>query len=399
MADDAKQKNGNDKGRTPPPAGKSVSGKKHGAAKSAAKKSTARKPGAKKSGTGRIAIKPPSRNVSPDTDTGQQDAFTVFPASLFAAPLGFATIGFAWHEAAVLFDLPLAISTVFVGFAAGLLIATCALYALKAVKAPREIVSDIRNPLKAAHLAAAPAALILLAGSAIQWSVAVSEVLWLIGGAGAFLAAVTSLATAIKRAAAHRFASPSILLPASSLALAPLTGIALGYYDLSWMMFGASLALSLMVGTIVLAKLFLRGQEGRQQKREMDTLFFLVAPPAAAFCGEAGLEGGYAGDLGLAIFGIAILATLVVIPSAFRSLRRGFGMRWWAIPYPSGLLAIAALYYYDYDGGIVAKAMSFLPLTFSSLVAGAAFVLTMRALATGNLLWAETARQNGPADT
>lgn len=307
----------------------------------------------------------------------------------YATVMGLAGLGLAWHRAVPLMGAGASAAALALDALAALVfVLLLGASALRWQRHREAWVEDLRHPVRHAFVAALPVSLLLLVTAAVAAGLdgAGVRALWWLGALLQLLVTVWVLARwwkpAAVGAAAWAVVTPALFIPIVGNVLVPLAGVPLGYEKWAAAQFGAGV----LFWPVLLALLMVRvWVQGPWPERLLPANFILVAPPA--LIGLSLLRLGAPPLLVWALWGMALLALLWVLPLLPRIAALPFGLAHWGMGFP--LAAFTALTLALNPTGPLAM-LGVLLLAATSLLVAAFTLASLRGLRDGRLLSAET---------
>ncbi len=270
-----------------------------------------------------------------------------FPISYFAMVMGMSGLTIAWEKAHSLFNLqtnpdgPLAI------FTAGLFVLLLAIYTSKLVRYRGAVVAELRHPIKLNFFPTISISLLLLSIVMLHRYPDLAHLLWL---AGAILHIfftfyVMNVWIYHEHFEVHHL-NPSWLIPVVGNVVVPITGVSLGYYEVSWFFF----SIGIVFWLVLLATIFNRVLfHNPLPSKLMPTLFILIAPPAIGFISYTKLSGGIDAFAHI-LYYVGLFLTFLLLTQARRFARLQFFISWWAYTFPMAAITVATMVMYENSG-------------------------------------------------
>lgn len=307
----------------------------------------------------------------------------------FAAVMGLTGLSLAWHRAApVMGDGAHAAGLVLAALAALVFVVLAAASLWRALKHPEAWAEDLRHPVRHAFVAALPVSMLLLATAAVaagQRGPAVLA-LWALGALAQGGVTAWVLSRWWKPAAAGGLAwagvTPALIVPVVGNVLVPLAGVPLGCAAWSAAQFGIGLLFWPVVMVLLVVRVAL---QGLWPERLLPASFIFIAPPAVV--GLSALQLGAPVLVGWALWGMALICLLWVLPLLPRIGALPFGVAHWGMSFP--LAAFTALSLALVPAGAWAPVGVTL-LAATSLLVAAFALASVRGLRDGRLLAPET---------
>ncbi len=296
------------------------------------------------------------------------------PISFFASVMGLAGLTLAWHKAVHTLHIaddrvPLALA----GFAVLVFGALLALYATKLLLHPAQVMEEYHHPVRLHFIPTVSISTLLLSIVAHALWPAVAAPLFVVGASLHLVLTLVVLNSWFNRdhyQVTHL--NPAWFIPIVGNVLVPLTGVPLGFVELSWFFFAIGLVFWLVLFAIIVNRVLFHNP---LPERMAPTLFILIAPPAIGFLSYVKLTGSL--DAGARIlYYFALFMTLFLATQAPRLLRAKFFLSWWAYSFPLAAITIATLTMYERIGGLTLQAISIGLLALVTLVVGGLVVRT-----------------------
>jgi tellurite resistance protein len=178
-----------------------------------------------------------------------------------------------------------------------------------------------------------------------------------------------------------RHSNPAWFIPVVGNILVPLTGVPLGFVEISWFFFAIGIGFWVVLFTIVFYRIVFHDQ---MPAKFMPTLFILIAPPSIGFISYVGLIDGI-DPFARILYYFGLFLGLLVLTMTRQFLRVPFAVSWWAYTFPLDALTIATLEYHERTGADGMTPVCWLALVLTTLVVLAVLGRTLAALACGRL--------------
>jgi tellurite resistance protein len=305
---------------------------------------------------------------------------------MFASVLGLAGLGLAWREAAGTFGFTLALSDLFLGFAAGFYIAVLALYGLKAYRHPDATVDDFNDPIRGCYFSAAGMGLLLLSSAAAPHSMGLAEALWIIGAPVNLAITIAIVHGWMSREFHMHHATPIWFLPIAGNLLAAIAAPQVGYGEAGWMIFAVGLVFWFILQVIIFYRLLFH--EPMEQPLR-PTIVIMLAPPSLAAVAYQVLTGGAlfgaAGGFATMLYGLALFIGALLILQIPMLMRLPFGLSSWSYTFPLSAFTVTATLYADRHPHWLADVIAIAGLAASTLITFYIFAKTAKMLIAGNL--------------
>lgn len=286
----------------------------------------------------KAAGRPMNMNEKSMEDSADSSRLAHFPVTFFGVTMG--VFGLALSLRAGGFG---AASDLVTGVGAVLLVVFYAIYALKALRYPAQVVEEWSHPVRLSFFPAANISLLLFALLLQSGAPTLSAVMW---GVGAVVQAVLTVVI-ISAWISHRpfgpaMLSPAWFIPAVANVIVPLGGAHLGYFEASWYFFSVGLLFWIVLLTLVFNRLIFHDPLPGKLR---PTLVILIAPPSIAFLAWIELNGGQVDAFARILISIAIFFAAVVAVQVPGLLRLPFAMSFWALSFPLAALTTAMFRY------------------------------------------------------
>lgn len=254
--------------------------------------------------------------------------------------MGLAGFTIACNRAALVYEWTFAPGRVLLPAVGALFALVAAVFTVKVARYPREVLAEIRHPVKLAFVPTVSISLILLSIAALHQAPGLSRVLWTVGTVMHALLTLYVLSSWLqhdKFEIAHL--NPAWFIPVVGNILVPIAGVRHASPEISWVFFAFGLFFWPVLTAIVFYRLIFHGS---LPERFMPTLAIFIAPPAVGFLSYLNLAGGLDG-FARVLYGVALGSTALVLAQAPRLLRLRFYLSWWAYSFPLAAITIATL--------------------------------------------------------
>lgn len=212
------------------------------------------------------------------------------PVAFFAAVMGLSGVTLAWLKGHHVLDLGNAwIPTTFAVAAAGSFVALLGLYAAKLLLHRSHVADEYRHPVRLHFVPTISISTILLSIVALGVWPAAALPLFFIGVPLHLALTFLVLDSWFNRShfqPAHL--NPAWFIPIVGNVLVPLSGVPLGYVELSWFFFAIGIVFWLVLFVIITNRVLFHSSI---PERLAPTLFIYIAPPAVAFLSYVKLTG------------------------------------------------------------------------------------------------------------
>ncbi|MBB4285067.1 SLAC1 anion channel family protein [Roseospira goensis] len=304
------------------------------------------------------------------------------PIPLFALVMGTAGLGITWRKAHLVLGVPPVIGEAILALAAACFVAIAILYAVKWAVHPAEVAAEFNHPVRSSFFPAFSISLLLLSIGTGPYSEAWTLGLWATGTVLHLLFTLRLLGRWIVHNHQINHSNPAWFIPVVGNVLVPLSGVRLGYDEVSWFFFSIGMVFWVVLFTIVFYRIVFHDQ---LPAKFMPTLFILIAPPAIGFLSYVLLNGGVVDGFARVLLYVALFITLLNFTLAGQYLRVPFFVSWWAYTFPMAAVSIAAMEFHHLNGYDEMWMICATLVTVTTLVIVTVFLRTLVALVQGKL--------------
>jgi len=263
-----------------------------------------------------------------------------FAISWFAVVMGMFGLTIAWNRAEHFWHLKFAVSSYLLGLTVAISILLTVVYIAKIFKYPREVLEEMKHPVKISFLPTISIGLLLFSIAFLKISPSISFWTWTIGTVMHFamtLYVVSSWVHHTKYEINHL--NPAWFIPVVGNILVPVAGVTHASAEISWFFFSLGLFFWPVLMSIILYRLIFHGS---LPERFIPTLFILIAPPSVALISWYKLTGAV-GDFGRIQYSIGLFFFFLIVFQIKYFIRLKFFLSWWAYSFPIAALTIATL--------------------------------------------------------
>lgn len=263
-----------------------------------------------------------------------------FPVTFFSVVMGLCGVTLALHGGELAFGMGNMASSVALIASFASFVAISLFYIAKAIRHPDTVSQEWHHPVKLAFFPAISISLLLLSSATLGRFDGLAHGLWLAGMAAQGVLTIAVVSGWISARAFQTGAlSPAWFIPAVGNVIVPISGVALGYVEISWYFMSVGLLFWLILLTLVMNRLIFHDPlPGRLQP----TLLILIAPPAVGFVAWLRLNGGEVDALARILVNSAYLFTLIALVQLPRILKLPFVLSFWALSFPFAAVTIAS---------------------------------------------------------
>jgi tellurite resistance protein len=262
------------------------------------------------------------------------------PITFFSMVMGLAGLTLAWEKACALYHYHDMTYSVLLGVSVLVFSMLTVMYLYKAVRFRQQVREEWSNPIKMNFIPAFSISLLLLSVAFLEISLNVSRVLW---SSGMILHMLISLMVINSWLHHDKFEihhmNPAWFIPAVGNVIVPLSGVPLGFVELSWFFFSVGIVFWLILMVIVFNRVIFHTP---LPDKLLPTLFILIAPPAVGFLAFVRLTGEIS-PLAQVLYNFALFLTILLLSQLPRFARLPFFMSWWAYSFPLAAMSIASM--------------------------------------------------------
>lgn len=306
------------------------------------------------------------------------DRLANFPVAFFASVMGLSGLTLAWMKAGhvlALGDSPLPPALALLSAVAFAVL--LGVYAAKIVLRGAQVAEEYHHPVRLHFLPTISISILLLSIVALGVWPSAAAPLFFVGAPLHLAMTLLVLNSWFSRdhfQTAHL--SPAWFIPIVGNVLVPLSGVPLGYVELSWFFFAIGIVFWLVLFAIIINRVLFHNP---LPERLAPTLFILIAPPAVGFLSYVKLTGGVDAAARI-LYYFALFMTLFLLTQGPRLLRARFYLSWWAYSFPLAAITVASLTMYEKIGGATFHAVSVGLLTLATIVVSGLFARTLLAI-------------------
>jgi tellurite resistance protein len=318
------------------------------------------------------------------------DTMLAVPPTFFSITMGMAGLAGAWQVAADLYAVPSGMGDVLYAIAAIVyLLLVCALVA-RLVLRPRSVAAELTHPVLGAFYALLPISGMLLVLGLEPHAREAAQVLFLVFLTATLVVGGWLTGRWIVGPLDDANLNPSYFLPTVAGGLIGAQGAAaFGLTGLGWMSFGIGVLCWLLLGSLVLNRLFI---QPALPIALAPTLAIEAAPPAVAANAYAVLTGGRVDTVAYALAGYTVLMVLVQVRllPVYRALP--FAPSFWAFTFSYAAVALTALRWIHVEHPAGATFLGYTVLGVITLFIGGIAVRSLVALQQGRFVPAPAGR-------
>ncbi|MBN2867005.1 MAG: SLAC1 anion channel family protein [Thiotrichales bacterium] len=240
-------------------------------------------------------------------------------------------------------------------------------YFLKIVRFPKEVLVELKHPIKMNFVPAISISMLLLSiGYENIGQHQLSFWLWSIGATAQLALTLWVLYNWVH----HDFfvpehSNPAWFIPIVGNIVVPIAGVHHAVIDISWFFFSIGLIFWLTLQAILLNRIIFHAP---LVERLVPTLFILIAPPAVGFISYVGLNGGEVNQFAKVLYFFALFLTLLMAVSFSKFRKLNFALSWWAYTFPLAAMSIASFLMAKKSGFVIYQGIGIAVLSVLSLM-------------------------------
>ena len=270
-----------------------------------------------------------------------------FPISFFAMIMGLSGLTLAWRKGSEVMGLSSMIGDGLALFSLVAFATLSIIYLVKIIKYPAAIRGELKHPIKLAFFPAVSISMILLSVCFITLAPGFAYSLWLVGIVLHLVLLLYVLNCWVNHdhyQVAH--INPSWFIPAVGNVIVPITGVSLGFIEISWFYFSIGMIFWIILLVIVFNRILFHDP---LPGKLLPTMFILIAPPAVGFVAYVKLVGDL-DTFARILYYVALFFTLFLTTQIARFARLPFFLSWWAYSFPLAAMTIATFIMHEKTG-------------------------------------------------
>lgn len=278
-----------------------------------------------------------------ESNQHNQSRIEHLPIAFFSMVMGLAGFTIAWERAAEIFAPGSSATDVLALITAAVFTLLLAAYMLKLARHPAAVNQEFRHPVKLNFFPTVSISMLLLSIVVLPAEPRAAETLWVLG-----VVWHLALTLYVVNAWIHHehfrveHINPAWFIPAVGNVVIPITGMPLGYADVSWFFFSVGMMFWGILFVIVFYRLMFHAPI---DEKLMPTLFILIAPPAVGFIAYSKLTGDL-DTFARFLYYSGLFLTILLLTQVSRFARLKFSLSWWAYSFPLAAISIASLIMY-----------------------------------------------------
>lgn len=308
------------------------------------------------------------------TAVPQERGLKHFPISLFSMVMGLSGLTLASQKAEGILEVSTGIPLMLAAASALSFVLLAGLYAAKSLLHWRAVRAELDHPVTLHFFPTTSISLILLSVIALRIDHAAASMLFAVGVPVHLALTLYVLHSWFNRSHFETtHLNPAWFIPIVGNVLVPISGVSLGYMELSWFCFSIGIVFWLVLFAIIMNRVMFHHP---LHERLAPTLFILIAPPSAGFIAYEQLTSQLDGAARV-LYGVALFMTLFLATQAPRLARLRFYLSWWAYSFPLAAFTVASFVMHEKT-----RAAPYLTIAATLLVVLAAIVVLLVARTT-----------------
>ncbi|GAB6070681.1 SLAC1 anion channel family protein [Thiomicrorhabdus hydrogeniphila] len=264
-----------------------------------------------------------------------------FPASFFGMIMGFTGLSIAFIELAHVYTNLQSLVNISLGITLVLFIILLLTYFYKIVRFPKEVVAELKHPIKMNFVPTISISLLLLsiAFDALGYT-SVAQYTWIIGAVLQLVLTYWVLYNWVHQDFfTPEHSNPAWFIPIVGNIIAPISGINHAPIEVSWFFFSVGIIFWIVVKSILINRIIFHTP---LQAKLVPTLLIFIAPPALGFISYLGLNNHEINQFGMVLYFFGLAMTLLMIVSIGKFMQLSFALSWWAFTFPLAAISIAS---------------------------------------------------------
>ena len=263
-----------------------------------------------------------------------------FPASFFGMIMGITGLSIAFISLGKLYPEVQYFGHFTLVFSGFLMVLLLAMYSYKIVRFPREVLAELKHPIKMNFVPAISISFLLMSIAlyALDFGT-LSQYLWIFGAA-----VQLSLTYWVLYNWMHQdfftpeHSNPAWFIPIVGNIIVPIAGVHHAPMELNWFFFSIGLVFWIVVKSILVNRIIFHSP---MQDKLIPTLFIFIAPPAVGFISYLALNNNELNQFAMILFYFGLAMTLLMLVSVNKFIKLNFALSWWAFTFPLAAMVIA----------------------------------------------------------
>lgn len=315
--------------------------------------------------------------------TARHNRLEHMPVSLFSVVMGLAGTTIALQKAEHLWGWAIAPSAYLLGFAAVVYGLIACAYLAKFVFHQQHVVNEFNNPIRMSFFPSMSIGMLLLSIAALSRYPDISLYLWAVGSSVQLLFTLVILSNWIHHDKFQvQHSNPAWFIPIVGNILVPITGVPLGFPEVSWFYFSVGIMMWTPLLAVLLNRFFFHPM---LPGKLVPTLFILLAPPAVGFVSWVKMHNGVIDDVARILYYFALFTVFLLFAQMRHFVKLTFALPWWAYSFPMAAMTIASTIMLEKVGGLFFAALVPVLLTLLVLLVSMLTVRTLLAMKRGQI--------------
>lgn len=304
------------------------------------------------------------------------------PLSFFSVVMGLAGLSIAWEKTLQVTGLDVPIPFLLVTMTFVCFVALLALHLMRLTRYSSAVIEDLNHPVKLNFLATLPISMLLLSVAMLPLQSLTAEALWLLGSVLQLAILLFIMNSWIhKQHYKIEHLNPAWFIPAVGNVLVPLSGVQLGYPEVSWFFFSVGMLFWVVLLSIIFNRILFHSP---MPDKLLPTLFILIAPPSVGFISYVRLTNSFDAFAHM-LYYVALFFTLLLLTQFSRFTRLPFFLSSWAYSFPLASITVASWLMYELTRADFFKLLAMSLLALLSLVVALLSLRTVQAIRAGEV--------------
>ncbi len=265
-----------------------------------------------------------------------------FQISFFAIILGLSGLSIAFQKGEIHLGIPGHLSYYFIAITITVFTVLLLLYSLKFIKYRDEVKKDFHHPVKANFFPAISISLVLFSIAFLKIDMGIAKILWIIGLFLHLIFTLVIMSNWLNKEFKINSINPAWFIPAVGNILAPVSGVPLGFIEISWFFFSIGIIFWLMLFTIFFNRIIFHNPLPDKLK---PTMFIFIAPPAIGFIAYVNLIGNIDAFAKI-LYYLALFLVILLVSQIKMFAKINFYISWWAYTFPIAAMSLASILMY-----------------------------------------------------
>ncbi len=288
-----------------------------------------------------------------------QSRLAHFPVSFFSSVMGMAGFSIAISKAELIYSLEPKVSLALSAITVLLFLTLLTIYSIKFLKEKEAVIQELHHPIKISFFPTVSISLLLLSICLLHTNTEISRVLWILGSSLHLIFTLYVMNAWINHDYFNiNHMNPAWFIPIVGNILVPISGVPLGYTDISWFFFSIGIVFWPVLLTIIYYRvIFHPALPGKL----IPTFFILIAPPAVGFLSYIQLNGDL-DNFARVLYYSSLFFTLLVFTKVRQFSKLQFFLSWWAYSFPLAAVSIATMRMYQLTQNVMFSVLAIILL-------------------------------------